>query len=83
MTGPTARPTYEPPVERETASEARQRRKRNSDAEKAWLRYEGARCGRCGMVRFHVSHEMDPETSSEGPRYHANIAHHPFVEPSR
>jgi len=44
-----------------------------------WHAY-GDPCADCGLVRFNVVHEMDPENSPEGPEYHADFAHHPFAE---
>jgi hypothetical protein len=39
----------------------------------------GPDCETCGMKRINVVHEQDPEHSAEGPEYHANFAHHPFL----
>jgi len=80
---PRRAPEWEPPVPGETPREADVRRARNRDSRDEWHRYIDTRCADCGMVRFHVSHEMDPEHSAEGPEYHAEFAHHPFVEPVR
>ncbi len=73
-------PEYERPLLGETSREARERRDRNQRTRHWWDEIRDARCAECGMVRFHVSHEMDPETSPEGPAYHADFAHHAFVE---
>lgn len=75
------RPTYRPPVAGETQREAAKRRAANRNEIAAWHRYTDVRCDGCGMVRFHVSHEMDPEHSAEGTAYHAGFAHHPFEDP--
>jgi hypothetical protein len=68
------------PVAGETTSEARRRRGLNAVRRARWYAYVDDRCAECGQVRFHVSHEMDPEHSAEGPEYHADFAHHPFRE---
>jgi hypothetical protein len=72
------RPELERPVPGESSREARERRERNRLAREWWDDVWNDRCEVCGMVRFHVSHEMDPEHSAEGPEYHADFAHHAF-----
>ena len=74
----TARPAYRPPVPGETSRDKSRRNYLNRCDRAAWHAYSDARCARCGMVRFHVSHEMDPEHSPEGAAYHADLPHHPF-----
>lgn len=74
-------PEMERPYQGERSRDAQERRRRNREARDAWEARWSARCAQCGHVRFHVSHEMDPETSPEGPAYHAEFEHHPFVEP--
>ena len=76
-------PKYRPPVPGETSSEKARRTRANRLDREARHRYSDALCARCGMVRFHVSHEQDPEHSPEGAAYHADFAHHPFEEASR
>jgi hypothetical protein len=74
------RPVWEPPTVGESYREANERRRRNREARDAWWAYRDARCAVCGHVRFHISHELDPEHSPEGAEYHADFAHHAFVE---
>jgi hypothetical protein len=73
-------PAYERSADGETPRERTQRQSRNRLARQEWEAFTDARCLDCGQVRFHVSHEMDPATSPEGPEYHADFAHHPFRE---
>ena len=75
-------PVYRPTVPGETVQQANERRYANKRDRDAWHAYGDMRCARCGMVRHHVSHEMDPENSPEGAAYHADFAHHPFEEPA-
>jgi hypothetical protein len=76
-----SRPARRPPVEGETKYQAQQRRAANNADIAGWNAFADTRCGECGLVRFHVSHEMEPENSPEGAAYHAGFAHHEFVEP--
>jgi hypothetical protein len=77
------RPAHRPPVPGETWREAEERRRLNRDEQAAWWRWCDERCVDCSHVRFHVTHEQDPEHSAEGPEYHTDIPHHAFVERMR
>ena len=74
------RPAYRPPTSGESSRDATTRRWANRVDRDARDRYTDARCDVCGQVRHHVSHEMDPDNSPEGPEYHADFTHHPFAQ---
>lgn len=70
---------YSGPEPGESTREATQRRHLNAKRRDAWRWLWDDRCA-CGQVRFHVTHEQDPENSPEGMDYFADMldALHPF-----
>ena len=74
------RPAWVGPQPGETPREAQQRRHTNHLVQGEWDLAAYAKCARCGMARINVVHELDPETSIEGPSYFADFRDelHPF-----